>query len=375
MHSLMSESSIMIAFSKLPDPRRPRNQIYSLEDLVSTSILATLCRCDNYHEISEWTEWNLDWLNSLGICLGGTPSHDTYERFFKYLDSKYFQECFAEWAQLLQTKLQITSISIDGKTLRNSRDGDTRPLHMVSAFAEEASLILGQLTTGGKGGELDGIMRLLEILDIKGAVVTTDAAGCHKVVAEKIVSKKGDYLLALKGNQKNLYAEVVNFLDQARAVAPDEAGYEYWCAEEKSKGGIEKREVWTCDQLDWLPQKSQWPGLRSISCVKRTVSKKDKIRQELRYFISSLAADAKYHGQIIRGHWGIENKLHWQLDVTYREDLSRVRKGNGAENLSVLRRATMHILKQDTKSKSSMKRRRLKASCRREYLLELMGVK
>jgi predicted transposase YbfD/YdcC len=363
----------MIAFSTLPDPRRTRNRLYTLEDLICTSILATICTCDDYYEISEWTDANLDWLQSLGLCLEGSPSHDTYERFFRHLDAKKFQDCFVEWAQLLRGKLGKT-IAIDGKTLCNSHDGDSPPLHLVSAFATDSSLILGQLKTNGKGGELAGIQKLLEILDIKGAVITIDAAGCHKVVTEKIVERGGDYLICLKGNQGLLHAEVENFFSQAVQVEPVESGCIYSCVEERAKGRFEKREVWSNDDIDWIPQKDQWKGLCSIVCVKRTTIDEEKKTEETRYFISSIKANAEHQGRIIRSHWGIENNLHWQLDVTYREDLARVRKGNGAENLSVLRRTTMNILQSDVKSKASLKRRRLRASWRRDYLLELMGV-
>lgn len=354
MNGLMSQSSIVVAFSQLPDPRKPRNQLYSLEDLISTSILATLCTCDDYYEISEWTEANIEWLQSVGVCLMGAPSHDTYERFFRHLDPAHFQECFVQWTNLLREKLQIGTIALDGKTLCNSRDGEARPLHMVSAYATENNLILGQLKTNGKGGELEGMLKLLEMLDIKGAVITSDAAGCHKIIAEKVIEKKGDYVLALKGNQEKLHAEAENFFNQARQVSPEEAECVYWSIEEKTRGRHEIREVWTTDKIDWLPQKDDWTGLRSIVCVKRTRMEEGDQQEELRYFISSLAENAEHQGQIIRKHWGIENQLHWQLDVTYREDLSRVRKGNGAENLSVLRRTTMNILKNDKKSKASL---------------------
>ena len=374
MACTMSETSIMIAFSILPDPRQIRNQLYTLEDIICTSILATICTCNDYYEISEWVDASLDWLQSIGLCLEGAPSHDTYERFFRHLDSKKFQECFIEWTQLLRGNLGKT-IAIDGKTLCNSHDGDSAPLHIVSAFATDNSLVLGQTRTDGKGGELAGIQRLLEILDIKDAVVTIDAGGCHKVVAKKIVENGGDYLICLKGNQEKLHAEVENFFSQAAQIEPVESGCVYACVEERAKGRFEKREIWTTDDIDWVPQKDQWRGLCSIACVKRTTLNGEKKTEETRHFISSMKANAEHQGQIIRGHWGIENNLHWQLDVTYREDLARVRKGNGAENLSVLRRATLNILRSDTKSKTSLKRRRLRASWRRDYLLELMGVK
>lgn len=370
----MADTSIMIAFSQLPDPRCVRNRLYSLQDIICTAILATICSCNDYDEISDWTESHLDWLQLLGLCLEGAPSHDTYERFFRHLDSKRFQECFIHWTQHLKGVLTKT-IAIDGKTVCNSKDGNTQPLHLVSAFATDHSLVLGQLKTNGKGGELAGIQQLLEILDLKGVVVTIDAGGCHKVVAKKVEEKKGDYLLCVKGNQGGLHAELENFFSQATKVEPSESGCGYWSTEERTRERLERREVWACGDLDWLPQRDDWANLRSILTVKRTTTEGEKETVETRYFISSLPPEAEHQGHIIRGHWGIENKLHWQLDVTFREDLSRVRKGNGAENLSVLRRATLNILKSDVESKKSLKRRRLKASWDLEYLKVLLDVK
>jgi predicted transposase YbfD/YdcC len=265
------------------------------------------------------------------------------------------------------------AIAIDGKTLRNSYDSATKPLHLVSAFATENSLVLGQVKTIGKGGELAGIQQLLDILDLRGAVITIDAGGCYKVITEKIVEKKADYVICLKGNQGKLHDEAENFFAQVIAVDPEESGCAYWKTAETTRGRLDTREIWASGDIEWLPQKQEWAGLKSLVCVRRTTTEKGVVKQQTRYFISSLLADAEHQGQIIRGHWGIENRLHWQLDVTYREDASRVRKGNGAENLSVLRRATMNILRSDTSAKVSLKRRRFRASLKREYLCRLIG--
>jgi len=371
MIDVMSKSTIVIAFNELSDPRKDRNRLYSLQDIVCTAIMATICSCNDYDEISDWTESHLDWLQSIGLCKEGAPSHDTYERFFRHLDSKQFQACFIKWTQILKG-LMGKRIAIDGKTLCGSKDGGESALHLVSAFATESSLVLGQIKTNGKGGELAGIQQLLEILDLKDAVITIDAGGCHKVVTQKIIEKKGDYTLCVKGNQQKLHDELENFFTQAIMLEPVESGCGYWSIEENAKGRKEKREVWTSGDLDWLPKVNDWAGLQSIIAVRRTTLKGDKETIETRFFISSLPPEAEHQGNIIRGHWGIENELHWQLDVTFREDLSRVRKDNGAENLSVLRRSTLNILKGDKSSKKSLKRRRLQASWDLNYLSKLM---
>lgn len=371
---LIHSSSLMIYFSVLPDPRKPRNKFYSVFDLLSTTILATLCAADDYYSISLWTNTNLDWLQSVGICKKGAPSHDTYERFFKFLNPDAFRECFMRWTQTM-ARLFGEVIAIDGKTLCNSGDDSQDPIHMVSAFAAENSLVLGQLKCKNKGHELETIQRLLKILDIKGAVVTIDAAGCHKVIVEQIREQDGDYLIALKGNQGTLHSEVINYFDQALQVEPEDAGCDHWRNEETSRGRHEIREVWATEQLDWLPQKGDWRDLKSIVCVRLTKTVRGKTTQETRYYISSLKSDAKRLGKAIRSHWRVENNLHWHLDVTYREDLSRVRRGNGAENLSTVRRATLNLLKEDKETKVGMKNRRLKAGWDREYLLSLIGIK
>jgi len=369
----IQSSSFMMHFSVLTDPRKPRNQFYSVYDLVSTAILATLCSADDYYSMSLWTKTNLDWLQSVGVCKEGTPSHDTYERFFKFLDPNTFRECFMGWTQNM-ARLFGGVIAIDGKTLCNSGDDLQDPIHIVSAFAAENSIVLGQLKCKNKGQELETIQRLLKILDIKGAIVTIDAAGCHKVVIEQIRDQGGDYLIALKGNQGNLHAEATNYFEQVLLTTPEEAGCDYWRSEETSRGRHEVREVWATENLDWLPQKNDWRDLKSIICLRLIRTVKDKTTQETRYYISSLKAEAEKLGKAIRSHWSVENNLHWQLDVTYREDLSRVRKGNGAENLSVVRRATLNLLKEDKVTKVGMKNRRLKAGWDRGYLLSLIGV-
>lgn len=374
MDPSIQKTSIMLHFSILPDPRKPRNQLYPLSDIVSTAILSTLCGMDDYVGMSMWTEEHVDWLQSVGICAEGAPSHDTYERFFKYLDPNAFRTCFMSWTQSIARAFQGV-IAIDGKTLCNSGDDVCNPIHMVSAFAAENSLVLGQLKCSGKGKELETIQQLLNILNIKGATITIDAAGCHKVIVEQIRSNGGDYLIALKGNQATFYWEVENFFRQALEVEPEEADCDYWCSEERTRGRTEKREVWACEELNWLPQREQWRDLKAIVCVRTTRATKDKSTQELRFYISSLSANAEKLAKGIRSHWSIENELHWQLDVTYREDLSRVRKGNGAENLSVVRRATLNLLKEDKTSKVGLQKRRMKASWKREYLLGLIGVK
>ncbi|MDN3505259.1 MAG: ISAs1 family transposase, partial [Rhabdochlamydiaceae bacterium] len=306
----------------------------------------------------------------------GVPSHDTLSRFFRYLDARAFEKCFISWTQKVA---QIIGgvIALDGKTICNSADkaAGTRAVHVVSAFSAENDLVLGQLSTEAKSNEITAFPLLIELLDLKCATVTIDAAGCQKVIAKQIRDKEGDYVLAVKGNQKNLYEEIENFFKQALVISAEEHGCDYYKNEEYSRGRLEQREVWSIDDIDWLPQKHDWSDLKSIVCLRSTRTIKGKSTVENRYYISSLPSDALALAQAIRSHWGIENKLHWQLDVSYREDGCKIKKGNGPENFSVIRRATLNILKGDKKTKAGIKNKRSKARWDREYMLRLLGVK
>lgn len=245
----------------------------------------------------------------------------------------------------------------------------------VSAFSAENQMVLGQLATQVKSNEITAFPLLIELLDLKQAIVTIDAAGCQKNITQQIREKGGDYVIALKGNQPTLHSEAENFFAQAIAVKPDDANCDYYCSEEKSRGRVEKREIWVTDRLDWLGVRNEWKGLKSLICLKSCRTIKEKTSTELRYYISSLAADAAKHAHAIRQHWSIENQLHWQLDVSYGEDGCKVRKDNGAENFSVLRRATLNILKQDKKTKAGIKNKRSKAGWNRKYMIELLVTK
>jgi len=379
MISKIEQSQFMQIFSILPDPRKTRNQLYPLADIISTAILAVLCGYEDWEDVSLWTQENLSWLQPLGICIEGAPSHDTYSRFFRFLDPNVMERCFIQWTQSLIGKVRGV-VAIDGKTLRGSREtsSDLDAIHMVSAFAAENEIILGQLKTMGKGRELEGIKLILQLLDIGGTTVTIDAGGCHKEVAELIRSKQADYILGLKGNQGTLLAEVENFFTQALTMNSSdwmcECQCDYYVSEERSRNRQEKREIWTTSDLEWLPQRHAWKDLTSIACVRSTriVSAQSSI--ELRFYISSRAANAELLGKGIRDHWGVENKVHHVLDVAFNEDKCRVRKDHGAENLSVLRRAVQNMVKLEKSRKLSTNKKRTLAALNPEYRLKLLGV-
>jgi len=379
MVTKIEQSAFMQFFSILPDPRKIRNQLYPLSDIISTAILAILCGYEDWEDVSLWTEENLPWLQSLGICLEGAPSHDTYNRFFRFLDPDVMQACFIRWTQSLIGKVKGI-IAIDGKTLRGSSEkaSDLDAIHMVSAFAAENEIILGQLKTRGKGKELEGIELILQLIDIEGTTVTIDAGGCHKKIAELIRSKKADYIFGLKGNQGTLLAEAENFFSQVLSMREEEWESEcecdYFVSEEKSRNRREKREIWATSSLEWLPQKTEWQDLKTIVCLKSTRTIDKETSTELRFYISSKEAMAESFGKDIRSHWGIENKVHHVLDVTYNEDTCRVRKDNGAENFSILRRATQNMARLENSRKLSMRKKRSLAALNAEYRLKLLCV-
>ncbi len=369
----LNETSIMLSFSALPDPRKNRNQVYSLFDIITVSILSVLCGADDWMEVNLWGESNLPWLQDRGLCLNGIPSHDTFSRFFRFVDAPSFEKCFINWTQRI-SKVVGGVIALDGKTICNSGCGDEKAIHLVSAFSAENNIVLGQIAVEAKSNEITAFPSLIQLLDLNKAIVTIDAAGCQRDIASKIRDQGGDYVLALKGNQGSLHAEVLNFFNQATLVQHEEADCDYYINEEKSRGRIEKREVWVTECLDWLPQKDVWKDLISIACLKSTRETKGKETVEYRYYISSLEADAWKIGHAIRSHWSVENKLHWQLDVSYGEDGCKIRKDNGAENFSVIRRVTLNLLKADKKTKAGIKNRRSKAGWNKDYMLEILGM-
>lgn len=260
---------------------------------------------------------------------------------------------------------------IQGDTFRQ-----TEPLHIVHAFAVENDLLLGQLATDAESNEITAIPELLKMLTIKGNVITIDAMGCQKEIVEQVREKEGDYVIALKGNQGSLHAEAENFFQQAMEVEPEECGCDYVKMIEKNRGRIEEREIWSCS-LDWLSpeQLDEWVDLKTVVCVKSTRTLKGKTTQEFRYYISSLKSCAQRLADIVRAHWGVENKLHWHLDVTFGEDLCNVRTDHAAENFSLVKKMALNLLKADTSEKLGIPNKRKLAGWSAEYLLKILGVK
>jgi len=361
-------------FKDLPDPRKDRNRQHKLIDIIAIAICAILSGADDWVKVAVFGERKKQWFEGFLELPNGTPSHDTFDRVFRLLDPNEFEKRFVQWTELVANLLPGEVIAIDGKTLRGSHDrtSNMAAIHCVSAFAATNQLVLGQMITDKKSNEITTIPKLLDTLAISGCLVTIDAMGCQKAIAAKIIDMKADYLLALKGNQESLADEVDNFFTQAQAIDFEEIDHVYYKFEEKNRGRQELREVWVIDDVEWLPMLEEWKGLCSIMMVKTERLVKGKLETDIRYYICSLPANAELLKDAARRHWNIENTCHWVLDVTYQEDKSRVRKGNGAENLSRLRRLTLNLLKKDTTSKASIATKRYEAALDDKYRENLL---
>ena len=365
-------------FSALEDPRTGRAKRHNLTDVVTIAICAVICGADSWVDVEMFGKSKEEWLSRLLDLPNGIPSHDTFGRVFARLDSVQFERCFKEWVGTVNEVLEGQVVAIDGKTVRGSRDGTVgkSAIHLVSAWASANRLILGQMKVADRSNEITAIPELLDALDVSGCTVTIDAMGCQKEIAKEITEKGADYILALKQNQRQLYDDVTDTFDQLRQSEFSQVDYGFCETLEKGHGRIEKRRCWAVSDpahIDYVNEAGEWAGLRSLAMVESERTENGETATQTRYYVSSLPSDAKRLLSGVRTHWGIENSVHWVLDVAFGEDDSRVRTGNSAENFSILRRMALNMLKGETTSKGGVAARRKRAGWDENYLLRVLA--
>lgn len=355
-------------FSVLPDPRREHHNTkkHRLIDIIIITVLAVICGADDWVAIEDFGRKKKKWLKKVLELPNGIPSHDTFGRVFAILDPAEFERCFFAWVNDVNTLTNGEVVAIDGKSVRRSHDGQSKPLHLISAFATANGVSLGQRKVDGKTNEITAIPELLKLLDLTGCIVTIDAMGTQRWIVKKILNKGADYVLAVKRNQGRLYHDIQKIFKQKQPhhVRTEESGH----------GRTEVRECWVTGDLHGIRDLALWDQLTSVALVKHQRTVQEKTTTEIRYYISSLAADAKKILTTVRAHWRIENSLHWTLDVAFNEDGSRVRAGHAAANLAIVRKLALNLLRQETTAHMGIKNKRLSAGWDEEYLLKVLGV-
>jgi len=365
-------------FGSLEDPRVERTKHHQLLDILIIAICAVVCGADDWVAVESFGQARREWLETFLPLEGGIPSHDTFGRVFARLNPDAFRACFRSWIQAVFTQTRGQVVALDGKTLRRSHDNarGKAAIHMVSAWATENTLVLGQLKVEDKSNEITALPALLRLLSLEGCIVTIDAMGCQTAIAQEILDARAEYVLALKENQGTLYQDVVLAFHEGRHTGFRDIAHDTHQTTDGDHGRLEIRRCWVIrdpEYLRYFAREEHWPGLRSVAMVESECWEGDAVRRERRYFISSLPGEAHVLAHGIRSHWGIENSLHWVLDMSYREDESRVRVGNAPENLAVLRHLTLNLLKQETSLPVGIKNKRLRAAWDEDYLRKVLS--
>jgi len=372
------KKTLVECLDTIQDFRKGNGISHKLIDILSISILAVLCGADGWIGMEEFGKAKQSWLKRFLELPNGIPSHDTFGRVFASIDPKEFHAVFIEWVKNISETIKGQVIAIDGKTARRTKDkaNGKSAIHVVSAWATENSMVLGQLKVDDKSNEITAIPELLKLLDISGCIITIDAMGTQKNIAKEIIDGKGDYILSLKKNQEKLHNAVELFFKEeilTKSKKSLEEDHQYYKTVEKNHGRIEKRAYYVCNDVSWLPQKEDWKNLSGIGlCIsERTIGEKKTV--ESSYYIHSIKnCTAEEFGKFRRSHWGIENSLHWVLDMAFREDESRARKDHCAENLNIVRHLTLNLLKKEKTSKRGIKTKRLKCGWDDSYLIKVL---
>jgi len=366
--------SIPKYFKSLTDPRR-ENKRHKLIDIISIAICAVICNADSFAHIYEFGQAKHEWFKKFLELPHGIPSADTFERVFAKIDPREFKACFMQWVQAISQLTKGEVVAVDGKTLRRSHDQSNgkSAIHMVSAWACANGLVLGQIKTEEKSNEITAIPELLKMLEIEGCIVTIDAMGCQKRICETIVDKDADYIFSLKGNQGNLHDDIQLYFQSQKKNEFKDVSFDYHETTDAEHGKIEIRKYWTLSDIDWLQRKENWKNLTTICMVERERQFEERTENETSYYIGSVENNAKIFAHAIRSHWRVENSLHWVLDVSFREDESRIRKDHAPDNFAVLRHIALNMIKKETSVKKSIKAKRLRAGWDNDYLLKVLN--
>ncbi len=359
-------------FAKLPDPRVGRAKRHELLDILLIAICAMLCGAESFTEMETFGCCKLAWLKTWLALPQGIPSHDTFNRVFGLIDPARFMDCFLAWTQSLRTVVAGELVALDGKTVRRSRARGHGPVHLVNVWAAGNRLVLGQLKVADHSNEITALPALLRALELTGCVVTVDAMGCQQEVAKEIHEADADYVLALKGNQGTLHAEVKAFLDDAQARRFADVAHQFVETVEKDHGRLETRRYWVTEQIGWLADRPQWEALRSVGLVEAVREVNGQVSTQRRYYLSSLPAQVGQFATAVRGHWQIENSLHWVLDVQMGEDRCGVRNQRAAQNLAALRALCLNLLRRDQQVKVGVRSKQKVAGWNHDYLRSLL---
>lgn len=364
-------------FATVADLRVERTKLHPLINIITIALCGMISGADDWVAIEAYGRAKQSFLNTFLDLTHGIPSHDTFRRVFGRLDPEQFQAKFLTWVQGIEQVTQGEVVAIDGKHLRGSRQAAKGAIHLVSAWATQNRLVLGQRKVDNKSNEITAIPELFALLHLKGCIVTIDAMGCQQAIAETIIEQEADYLLALKGNQPELHRAVGDYFEALLDPTQKLTNFAYLRTVDAAHGRIEIRQHWITEELSWLPAttgKALWPGLRSIAMIHAQRRIGDQRSTFVRYYLSSLPADAHQLAHAARAHWQIENQLHWSLDVTFHEDDNRTRTDCAPQNLAIVRHIALNLLQHERSTKDSLKVERLRAAWDHEYLLKLLSI-